>query len=125
MESTRAIDRLSALAQPGRLAVFRLLVGAGPEGMAAGEIAAALGLAPNTLSAQLTILSQAGLIAGTREGRMIRYAASTESIRDLIVYLMEDCCGGHPEICLPVQQAAARAACCPPAGAKARKAAAN
>lgn len=120
MESSLAISRLSALAQPGRLAVFRLLVRAGPEGLPAGEIASRLGLAPNTLSAQLTILSQAGLIAGTREGRVIRYAAATDSVRDLIVYLMEDCCDGRPEICLPVQEAA-RAACCPPAKAKARK----
>jgi len=120
MESSLAIDRLSALAQPGRLAVFRLLVRAAPEGLPAGEIASRLGLAPNTLSAQLTILSQAGLIAGTREGRVIRYAAAADSIRDLIVYLMEDCCGGRPEICLPVQEAA-RAACCPPAKPKARK----
>ncbi|MGA1343089.1 MAG: ArsR/SmtB family transcription factor [Hyphomonas sp.] len=117
MESALVIDRLSALAQPGRLGVFRLLVRAGPAGMPAGEIAARLATAPNRLSAQLTILSQAGLIAGTREGRVIRYAARLETIRDLIVYLMEDCCDGRPEICLPVQ-AAARAAGCLPASAE-------
>ena len=120
MESITAIDRLSALAQPGRLDVFRLLVRAGPDGIAAGDIAASLGTAPNTLSAQLTILVHAGLIAGTREGRVIRYAARLESLSELIVYLMEDCCGGRPEICLPVQEAA-RAACCAPGTTKARR----
>jgi ArsR family transcriptional regulator, arsenate/arsenite/antimonite-responsive transcriptional repressor len=120
MESNLAIDRLSALAQSGRLAVFRLLVRAGPEGVPAGEIASAVGIAPNTLSSHLGILVHAGLISGTRKGRVIRYAARPESIRDLIVYLMEDCCDGRPEICLPVQEAA-RAACCPPAKSKTRK----
>ncbi len=121
MESTSAIDRLSALAQQGRLAVFRLLVRAGPEGIPAGEIAAALGLAPNTLSAQLTILVRAGLLSSAREGRVIRYAARPESISELIVYLMQDCCDGRPEICRPVQEAASRAACCPPGKTKARR----
>lgn len=121
MESKAAIDRLSALAQPGRLSVFRLLVRAGPGGIPAGEIAAALGLAPNTLSAQLAILVQAGLLSAAREGRVIRYAARMDSISELIVYLMEDCCGGRPEICAPVQAAAARAACCPPSGLQARR----
>lgn len=121
MESIAAIDRLSALAQPGRLSVFRLLVRAGPEGIPAGEIAAALGLAPNTLSAQLAILVQAGLLSGAREGRVIRYAARMNSISELIVYLMEDCCDGRPEICAPVQAAAARVTCCPPSKPKARR----
>jgi ArsR family transcriptional regulator, arsenate/arsenite/antimonite-responsive transcriptional repressor len=121
MESNLAIDRLSALAQSGRLSVFRLLVRAGPEGVPAGEVAAAVGLAPNTLSSQLNILVQAGLITGTRDGRSIRYAARPEALSELIVYLMEDCCGGRPEICAPVQAAAERAACCPPAKPKARR----
>ena len=117
MESNAAIDRLSALAQPGRLDVFRLLVRAGPDGIPAGEIAATLGLAPNTLSSQLTILVHAGLLTSTREGRVIRYAARPESLSELIVYLMEDCCGGRPEICRPVEEAA-RAACCAPPKSK-------
>jgi DNA-binding transcriptional ArsR family regulator len=111
MESQAAIARLSALAQPGRLSVFRLLVRAGPEGVAAGDIAAKMHTAPNTLSAQLAVLVHAGLI---------RYAAHPEAIRDLILYLMDDCCDGHPEICAPVQEAA-RAACCAPKKTKPRK----
>jgi len=120
MESSAAIDRLSALAQPGRLAVFRLLVRSAPDAVPAGDIAQKLGLAPNTLSAQLNILVAAGLISGARDGRSIRYAARPEAISDLIVFLMDDCCDGRPDICLPVQEAA-RAACCPPSKAVARK----
>lgn len=120
MESTTAIDRLSALAHPGRLAVFRLLVRAGPEGLAAGEVASRLGAAPNTLSAQFNILVQAGLVTGAREGRVIRYAARTDAVRELIVYLMQDCCDGQPELCQSVQDAA-RAACCPPQRAEKRR----
>ena len=119
MESSSAIDRLSALAQPGRLAVFRLLVRADPEGIPAGEIAAALGLAPNTLSSQLAILVQAGLLSSAREGRVISYAVRPDALSELIVYLMEDCCGGRPEICQPVQEAAARDACCQPSRTRA------
>jgi len=121
MESKTAIARLAALAQSGRLAVFRRLVRAGPEGIAAGDLAAHLGLAPNTLSSQLSVLVHAGLIYGTRDGRWVRYAARPEAVRDLILYLMEDCCDGRPEVCAPVQEAAARAACCPPAKPKARR----
>src|SRR3990167_5286453 len=120
MEATDATARLSALAQPGRLSVFRWLVRAGPDGIAAGDIAVHFGLAPNTLSSQLAVLAHAGLIHGTRDGRSIRYAARTEAVSDLILYLMEDCCDGRPEICAPVQEAA-RAACCPPETSRARK----
>lgn len=110
MESIAAIDQLSALAHTGRLAVFRLLVGAAPEGIAAGEIARQLDLPPNTLSAQLTILSQAGLVTSRREGRSIIYSADTGAISSLILYLMEDCCGGRPDICAPLRQTANKTA---------------
>jgi ArsR family transcriptional regulator len=111
MESLKAIQTLSALAQDGRLAVFRLLVKAGPDGRAAGDIAKKLKTAPNTLSAQLLLLSNAGLIRARREGRSIIYAANFDAMRDLLVFLTEDCCGGRPEICAPL---ASIAACCPP-----------
>jgi len=106
MESKNAIKGLSALAQEGRLAVFKLLVKAGPEGIAAGEIAQALDLPPNTLSAQLTILANADLVASRRAGRSIIYSANFAGMNRLLVYLMEDCCQGRPEICTPpVKQA--------------------
>lgn len=111
MEPKTALAQLSALAQENRLALFRLLIKAGPEGLPAGEIAAALGVPPNTLSAQLTLLSNAGLIEGTRQGRSIIYKTQYEAISGLIVFLMEDCCQGRSEICAPVLEAA-QSRCC-------------
>jgi len=111
MESNLAVKRLSALAQDSRLAVFRLLVKAGPAGLAAGEIARALEITPNTLSAQLTVLANAGLVTSRRDGRSIIYAAGYDGMSELLVYLMEDCCQGRPEVCAPL---AAAAVCCAP-----------
>lgn len=111
MESKTALAQLSALAQENRLALFRLLIKAGPEGLPAGEIATALGVPPNTLSAQLTLLSNAGLIEGTRQGRSIIYTAQYDAISGLIVFLMEDCCQGRSEVCAPVLEAA-QSRCC-------------
>ena len=111
MELKTALAQLSALAQENRLALFRLLIKAGPEGLPAGEIAAALGVPPNTLSAQLTLLSNAGLIEGTRRGRSIIYTARYDAISGLIVFLMEDCCQGRSEVCAPVLEAA-QSRCC-------------
>ncbi len=115
MELSDAIKRLSALAQDGRLEVFRLLVKAGPEGMAAGDIARALQVAANTLSAQLLVLSNAQLVGARRDGRSIIYSIRFDAMRDLLVFLTEDCCGGRAEICAPLAEAANRALCCEPA----------
>lgn len=112
MESPSAVAALSALAHPGRLEVFRRLVQAGPGGLAAGEIARVTGSLANTLSANLNILAAAGLVSSRREGRSIIYAAAYERMRDLLAFLMEDCCGGNPEICAPLCAIAERAACC-------------
>src|SRR5688572_29055828 len=112
MKMTDAVGRLSALAQEARLDVFRLLVKAGPDGMAAGDIARKLKTAPNTLSAQLLILSNAGLLRARREGRSIIYAADFAGMSDLLLFLTEDCCGGKAEICAPLMQSVN--ACCPP-----------
>ena len=102
MESELAVKRLSAIAQEARLEVFRLLVKAGPEGMAAGDVARRLDIAANTLSAQLLILSNAGLIRARREGRSIIYSIKFEAMRDLLVFLTKDCCGGRAEMCAPL-----------------------
>jgi DNA-binding transcriptional ArsR family regulator len=102
MELETAVRRLAALAQESRLAVFRLLVKAGPEGVPAGEIARSLGIAPNTLSAQLGILSNAGLVVGRRAGRSIIYAADFDRMSELLLHLVEDCCQGRPEVCAPL-----------------------
>lgn len=112
MESTAAVNALSALAQESRLAVFRLLVRAGPEGVAAGEIARRLDLAANTLSAQLALLTNAGLIRSRRDGRSVIYAADYEAMSALLVFLMEDCCQGRPEVCAPLAELLPKLACC-------------
>jgi len=112
MEIDIAIKRLSAIAQEARLEVFRLLVKAGPEGVAAGEIARALNVPANTMSAQLLVLSNAGLIRARREGRSIIYAINFDAMRDLLVFLTEDCCGGRAEMCAPLANVVSR--CCTP-----------
>lgn len=112
MESKVAVRRLSALAQDSRLSVFRQLVRAGTEGMAAGDIAKALNVPANTLSAQLNILSLAELISSRRDGRSIIYSADFENMGELMVYLVEDCCQGHEDVCQSLTDATERIACC-------------
>jgi DNA-binding transcriptional ArsR family regulator len=104
-----ALDQLAALAQPRRLRLFRYLVRAGAAGRPAGAIAQDLGIVPNSLSSQLNLLSEAGLIRGRRDGRSIIYAVNYEGVAHLLVYLIEDCCDGRADIRLTVQQAADRA----------------
>lgn len=99
MEPSKAVESLSALAHGHRLAIFRLLVRSGADGLPAGEIAREIGILANTLSAHLTILSHAGLVRSRREGRSIIYSAQYEAMGALLSYLVADCCGGRPEIC--------------------------
>lgn len=106
MELSRAVDRLSALAQTARLQVFRLLVRAGAEGMPAGEIAARLELPPQTLSFHLKHLSNSGLIESRREGRSLIYSLQVEGMRELLAFLSEDCCQGRRELCIPLGKSA-------------------
>ena len=101
MEKPSALAALAALAQENRLDVFRLLVEAGPDGMPAGAIAEALGLAPNTLTFHFDRLRHAGLVTVEREGRSMIYAARFETMNALLGFLTENCCGGVPEICSP------------------------
>ncbi len=115
MKELDAVAKLAALAHETRLRVFRMLVQAGPEGLAAGNLATKLGLAAPTLSFHLAQLSHANLATARREGRSIIYAANYPAINGLLSYLTENCCGGRPEICLPVQTASARCAQCAPA----------
>lgn len=111
MESKKAVAALSALAHSGRLSVFRMLVQAGHEGIAAGEIARQLDVPPNTLSANLNILSHADLIENRRDGRSLIYSARYESMASLLEFLMEDCCGGNPEICVRLADMVQRSHC--------------
>jgi ArsR family transcriptional regulator len=111
MQLPTAVEALSALAHGSRLAVFRLLVRAGAEGMPAGEIAREIGALPNTLSSHLTILDHAGLVQSRREGRSIIYSAHYARMRDLLGFLVADCCGARPEICGSLGKLG-NAACC-------------
>jgi ArsR family transcriptional regulator, arsenate/arsenite/antimonite-responsive transcriptional repressor len=114
MEKIDAVAALAALAQENRLDVFRLLIEAGPEGLAAGDIAQKLRLAPNTLTFHFDRLRAAGLVSVRREGRSMIYAARFETMNALLGYLTDNCCGGEPEKCAPARR-------CEPAKAKRRK----
>ena len=108
MEATPAVAALSALAHESRLGVFRLLVRAGAKGMAAGEVARAAGILPNTLSSNLAILAAAGLVAARRDGRSIVYTAAYDRMRDLLAFLVEDCCDDNPAVCAPLEAVSRR-----------------
>lgn len=94
METKNALSALAALAQESRLAVFRLLVQVGPEGMAASKIGERLSIPPSSLSFHLKELSHAGLVIARQEGRFIIYAADIKNMNGLIGFLTENCCGG-------------------------------
>src|SRR5271156_5537350 len=109
METSDAVTALAALAQDNRLDVFRLLVQVGAEGMAAGQVAEKLGLAPNTLTFHFDRLRAAGLVTVRRDGRSMIYAARYETMNGLVAFLTKNCCQGAQEKCAP-------AAVCKPTG---------
>ncbi len=115
MDERQALTAFGALSQETRLQIVRLLVVAGSDGMAAGALAEKVEVSPSNISFHLKELERAGLIAQQRESRSIIYRADYDALGGLIRFLMEDCCGGHPEICAP---AAAVASCCAPSGSK-------
>lgn len=104
MEMKEAVKALAAIGHESRLTVFRMLVQAGPAGMAAGDIAQAAGIAPSSLSFHLKELVHSGLLTARQEGRFVIYAARFETMDALLAYLTDNCCGGEP--CLPVSQSA-------------------
>jgi DNA-binding transcriptional ArsR family regulator len=110
MKSTDVVTALAALAQDTRLGVFRLLVQQGPSGMAAGEIAERLGIAPATLSFHLKELTHAGLVTARQAGRFVFYAARFDAMNELLAYLTENCCVAD---CGPGVSCAPLAACAP------------
>ncbi len=105
MHEDQDVTLLAALAHPQHLRIFRLLVVEGPNGLAASDIAEAVGATATGASFHLKELDHAGLIRGTRDGRYIRYAVHVEMMRQLLTYLIEDCCRGRPELCGPVKKA--------------------
>src|ERR1700753_3770919 len=108
----KAVEALSALAHEGRTSLFRLLVAGGRGGVGAGEISRKLDILPNTLSANLALLANAGLVSSQRDGRSVIYKADYERMTGLLAFLMEDCCNGDAAICAPLAAVASRAACC-------------
>lgn len=99
MEINNAVTALAALAQETRLAIFRYLVQVGSEGAIVGDIRSKLNIPNATLSFHLATLKHAGLVLCRREGRRLFYCAHYDGMRDLLLYLTEDCCGGNPDIC--------------------------
>lgn len=114
MKKADAVAALAALAQDNRLDVFRLLVEAGPDGLPAGQVAEALGLAPNTLTFHFDRLRNAGLVTVRRDGRSMIYAAQFDTMNALLGFLTENCCQGAADKCAP--------AVCKPAKSKRAKA---
>lgn len=102
MDTENALSAFDALSQPTRLAIFRRLVTVGPRGLPAGEIADAVAGKQNTISTHLAALARSGLIVSQREGRTISYSANFKAAGDLVAFLLEDCCGGRPEVCAPL-----------------------
>ena len=117
MDSSLAIAALGALAQDTRLNAFKLLVKHEPDGIAAGELARLLKVPQNTLSSHLAILQQGGLVSSERHSRSIIYRAKLDGLREVVLYLLRDCCNGNTALCAPIitdlTQACSRPECCP------------
>lgn len=112
MESIVAVEIFTALSQSTRLETFRLLMENEPEGLAAGEIARRLEVPQNTMSTHLATLARAGLITSERHSRSIVYRAVVDRVREITSFLVQDCCGGRPELCEPL--VAEFTPCCSP-----------
>lgn len=112
MDTDSATEVFAALAQPTRLAAFRLIMAHAPEGLPAGEVARRLDVPQNTLSSHLAVLARAGLVNAERLSRSIVYRAELERVREITSFLVNDCCGGRPELCEPL--VAEFTPCCSP-----------
>ena len=121
METKRAVNALAALAQESRLGIFRLLVQAGPVGMAVGSIAETLGIPAATLSFHLKELTRAELITARQDGRFIYYSANFPQMAALLSYLTENCCRGMPQECLGVMETALAQCCAPKPKSKSKR----
>lgn len=114
MDERQALSAFGALSQETRLRILRMLVVAGPDGMAAGMIAEQAEVSPSNVSFHLKELQRGGLVTARRDSRSIIYSAEYDALTGLIRFLMEDCCSGRPEICAP----AIAAPCCAPTTGK-------
>ena len=113
MDITNATRALAALSQESRLRAFRMLVRSGSDGIAAGKIADTLEVPHNTMSTHLATLVNAGLVTSRRESRSIIYSIDFDGTRALLSFLMEDCCQGNPDVCLPVLESLLPGCCAP------------
>lgn len=111
MDTESALLALSALAQATRLEIFRLLVRHEPDGLPAGDVARHLDVPQNTISAHLATLTRAGLLTSQRHSRLIVYRVCLPRLRELMLFLVRDCCAGSPELCAPLVESLS--ACCP------------
>lgn len=102
MDTKTATEMFAALSQPTRVEALRILIKTGATGMLAGDLGDLMEVRQNTMSANLSVLLQAGLVRNEREGRSIRYYADFDGLRGVLAFLMEDCCGGNPDLCQPV-----------------------
>ena len=112
LDEQQALNAFGALSQHTRLQMVRILVVAGPDGMAAGAVGEAVGASSSSASFHLSHLERAGLVQSRRESRSIIYTANYDGLSGLVEFLMRDCCQGHPEVCVPA--AAVAASCCAP-----------
>jgi ArsR family transcriptional regulator len=113
MKQSQALLSFAALSQDTRLEILRLLVRAGPEGVAAGAVADAVGVSPSNLSFHLKELERAGLVSARREARSILYSADYGALRGLVSFITEDCCAGRREVCGPAKaRGKAKASAC-------------
>lgn len=99
MEQLDIIKAMSAMAHDGRLTLMRHLIQAGPKGVGSGELGARAKIGATTASAQLLVLSNAGLVNSERDGRRVTYFANYSRLREVLKFLMHDCCGNRAEIC--------------------------
>jgi DNA-binding transcriptional ArsR family regulator len=113
MEITAAVTALAALAQETRLAIYRLLVEVGPDGVSAGQIGETLAVPGATLSFHLKELARAGLVSSRQERQFIYYAVDFERMAELMTFLTQNCCKGMPQKCLTIVETAL-GRCCPP-----------
>ncbi|WP_159997796.1 helix-turn-helix transcriptional regulator [Roseomonas sp. 18066] len=112
MDETDALACLSALSQGTRLDTFRLLVRHEPDGLPAGEVARQLDVPQNTMSTHLAVLTRTGLLQAERHSRSIVYRADLGRLREMMLFLVRDCCGGRADLCQPL--VADLLPCCPP-----------
>ncbi len=114
LDEHQALDAFGALSQETRLRMVRILVQAGPEGMAAGAVGEAVGASSSSASFHLSHLERAGLVQSRRDARSIIYSARYTGLAALVEFLMRDCCQGHPQVCAPAVDALSASPCCPP-----------